>query len=105
MTILARLERWRDQGAISPEQYAQLAGLCHKEPFSVFFELNVLLYAGVLAFVAGLGWTVSTWSAQLGDAVILTALSAILIASFWYCFSRAPVWSPGETSAPTAIFD
>jgi hypothetical protein len=28
--------------------------------FSFFLELNVLLYAGVLAFVAGLGWTVST---------------------------------------------
>ena len=105
MTILARLEQWKEQGTISPEQHAHLAGLSRREPFSVFLELNVLLYAGVLAFVAGLGWTVTTWSQQLGDVVVLTVLSTILAACFWYCFSRAPAWSPAETPAPSPIFD
>jgi hypothetical protein len=110
MTILARLEHWKQQGAISLEQQAYLSSLCRAEPFSVFLELNVLLYAGVLAFVAGLGWTITTWSHQLGDFVILTVLSAILAACSWYCFSRAPAWSfaempVAETPAPNAIFD
>ena len=105
MTILTRLEQWKVQGAISPEQYARLAGLCRREPFSVFLELNVLLYTAVLAFVAGLGWTVTTWSRQLGDIVVLTVLSSAFIACFWYCFSRAPAWSPAETPAPTSVFD
>jgi hypothetical protein len=105
MTILTRLEQWKEQGTISPAQYAHLAGLCRREPFSLFLELNVLLYAGVLAFVAGLGWTVSTWSQQLGDVLVLTILSTILAACFWYCFSRAPAWSPAETPAPNPIFD
>jgi hypothetical protein len=103
MTILTRLEQWKEQGKISPEQLAHLAGLSRGEPFSLFIELNVLLYAGVLAFVTGLGWTVSTWSGQLGDVLVLTILSAILAASFWYCFSRAPAWSPAETLAPSPI--
>src|SRR5579859_7005346 len=110
MIILARLEQWKQQGKISPEQNAHLAGLSRGEPFSLFLELNLLLYAGILAFVAGLGWTVSTWSQQLGDLLILTVLSAILTACFWYCFSRAPVWFPGakppaETLAPSLAFD
>ncbi len=105
MTILARLEQWKEQGKISPEQHAHLASLTRGEPFSIFLELNVLLYAGVVAFVAGLGWTVSTWSAQLGDVLVLSVLSAILAASFWYCFSRAPAWSHAETPAPSPIFD
>jgi hypothetical protein len=105
MTILTRLEQWKEQGTISPEQHAHLAGLCRREPFSLFLELNVLLYAGVLAFVAGLGWTVSTWSHQLGDVLVLTILSTILAACFWYCFSRAPAWSPAATPAPNPIFD
>ena len=105
MTILARLEQWKQQSKISPEQHAHLAGLSRGEPFSLFLELNVLLYAGVLSFVAGLGWTVSTWSQQLGDVVVLTVLSTILAACFWYCFSRAPAWSPAETPAPSPIFD
>ena len=105
MTILTRLERWKEQGAISPEQYLYLTGLCRREPFSVFLELNILLYAGVLAFVAGLGWTVTTWSQQLGDLLVLAVLSTIFAGCFWYCFSRASAWSPAETASPTAAFD
>ncbi len=105
MTIFVRLEHWREQGAISPEQHAHLASLSRREPFSLFLELNILFYAGVLAFVAGLGWTVTTWSQQLGDVVVLAILSAILGTCFWYCFSRAPAWSPSPTPAPNAIFD
>ena len=105
MTILARLEHWREQSAISPEQHSHLASLCRGEPFSLFFELNVLLYAGVLAFVAGLGWTVTTWSQQLGDVLVLAILSTILAACFWYRFSRAPAWSLAQTPAPSAVFD
>jgi hypothetical protein len=105
MTILARLEQWKEQGAISLEQHAYLAGLSHREPLSLFLELNLLFYAGVLAFVAGLGWTVTTWSQQLGDVLVLAVLSAILAACFWYCFSRAPAWSLAETPAPNPIFD
>lgn len=105
MTILARLDQWKQQGAISPEQHAYLSGLCRGEPFSLFLELNILLYAGVLAFVAGLGWTVTTWSQQLGDVLVVAVLSTILAACFWYCISRAPAWSFAETPAPNAIFD
>ena len=105
MTIFARLDRWQQQGAISPEQHTYLSGLCRGEPFSLFLELNILLYAGVLAFVAGLGWTVTTWSQQLGDVLVVAVLSTILAACFWYCISRAPAWSFTETAAPTAIFD
>lgn len=105
MTILGRLELWKEQGAISTEQQAHLAGLARGEPFSLSLELNTLLYAGVLAFIAGLGWTISTWSQQLGDVVVVAILTILLAASFWYCFSRAPAWSAAETAAPNHIFD
>src|SRR6266478_3870791 len=105
MTIVTRLDQWKERGTISPEQHALLAGLSRGEPFSVFLELNILLYAGILAFVAGLGWTVSTWSQQLGDVLVLTVLSTMLAACFWYCFSRAPTWSPGDTPPPGLVFD
>jgi hypothetical protein len=105
MTILARLDHWKEQGAISLEQHAHLASLSRREPFSLFLELNILLYAGVLAFVAGLGWTVTTWSQQLGGVLVLIILSTLLAACFWYCFSRAPAFSPAETPAPSPVFD
>jgi hypothetical protein len=105
MNLLTRLERWKEQGAISPEQQGLLSSLSRGEPFSLFVELNVLLYAGVLAFVAGLGWTVTTWSKQLGDVVVLAVLSSILAGCFWYCFSRVGAWSAAETPSPSLVFD
>jgi hypothetical protein len=105
MTVFARLEQWKESGVISPEQHAHLTGLVRGEPLSVFLELNILLYAGVLAFIGGLGWTVTTWSEQLGDVVVLTILSALLGACLWYCFSRAAPWSRGETAPRGLIFD
>jgi hypothetical protein len=105
VTIFTRLEQWKERGILSPEQHALLAGLSRGEPFSIFLELNILLYAGILAFVAGLGWTISTWSQQLGDVLVLAILSAMIAACFWYCFSRAPAWSPAETPSPSLVFD
>ncbi len=105
MNILARLEHWKASGILSPEQHALLAGLSRAEPFSIFLELNILLYLGILAFVGGLGWTVTTWSQQLGDVAVLTLLTAVTGASFWYCFSRAPAWSARETPSPSLVFD
>lgn len=105
MTISTRLDQWKDQGVISPEQHALLAGLSRREPFSLFLELNILLYAGIVVFVAGLGWTVTTWSQQLGDILVLTILSVLLTACFWYCFSRAPAWSRAEVPSPSLAFD
>ncbi len=45
MTIVTRLDQWKERGTISPEQHALLAGLSRGEPFSVFLELNILLGA------------------------------------------------------------
>jgi len=105
MTIFNRLEQWKEQGIVSPRQRDLLTGLARGEPFSLFLELNVLLYAGVLAFAGGLGWTISTWSKQLGDVLVLTTLSAIVGFCFWYCFSRAPAWSPAASPSPSLVFD
>ena len=105
MTLLSRLDRWKDQGTLTPEQHMLLAGLSRGVPFSVFLELNLLLYAGVLAFVGGLGWTVRSYSQQLGDVVVLTVLSGIFAACLWYCFSRARHYSHAETPSPNAALD
>jgi len=78
MTIFTRLEQWEERGVIAPPQKKLLAGL---------------------------GWTVTTWSQQLGDVLVLVLLSTMLAACFWYCFSRAPAWSPAETPSPSLVFD
>ncbi len=105
MTILGRLDRWKAAGAITELQYNTIAPLVRKDRFSVFIELNALLYLGVLSFVGGLAWVAQSYFATLGDAVILSALTLVLGVSFYYCFSKAPPYSSGEVESPNLAFD
>ena len=103
MNLLARLEDWREQGAISAEQQARLSGLVRQEPFSVFLELNALLYLGVLAFVAGLGWTVATWGTVMGRLGVLALLLTVLAGCCRFCWKHSPAWTLQEVPASGAL--
>src|SRR5881296_1305420 len=105
MTILSRLQQWKDAGIITSAQHDTISALVRKDRFSVFIELNALLYLGVLSFVAGIGWVIQTYFASLGDAAILSGLSLLLCLSFYYCFSRALPFSTAKVESPNLAFD
>jgi hypothetical protein len=105
MKILEYLDRWNSTGAITSAQHDALASLVRKDRFSVFVELNTLIYLGVLAFVAGVGWTIRTYSASLGDAAILSALTVMFVASLSYCFSRVRPYSHDQVEPSGFAFD
>ena len=105
MTVLSRLSHWRETGAITAEQHDAIAALVRKDRFSVFIELNALLYLGVLSVVAGLGWVIQEYLTSLGDAAILSGLTVVLILSFYYCFSRSLPYSSAQVESPTPAFD
>jgi Predicted membrane protein (DUF2157) len=105
MTVLAALDRWQKEGAISAPQHDAIAALVRKDRWSVFVELNALLYLGVLALVAGAGWTVTTYSERLGDVAIISTLTAAFGWSLYYCFTRALPYARRQVDAPTLAFD
>jgi hypothetical protein len=105
MTTLEAIERWRAEGAISAAQHAALTAIVRKDRFSVFLELNSLLYLGVLAFVAGAGWTVYDHFAQLGDAAVVVPLAVAFAACLYYCFSRSRPYQPERVESPSFAFD
>src|SRR5262245_33291392 len=105
MTTLEYLNKWKQTGAIRGDQYNVLASLVRKERFSVFVELNVLLYLGVLSFVAGVAWVIQVYAASFGDIAVLSALTSVLVVSFYYCFSRRIAYSSARVESPTLAFD
>src|ERR1700688_4732381 len=105
MTTLQRLSLWKDTGAITAVQYDAISAIVRKDRFSVFFELNALLYLGVLSFVGGLAWVIRVYVATLGDAAILSGLTLILLASFCYCFFRALPFSSVQVESPNLALD
>jgi predicted membrane protein DUF2157 len=105
MTSERYLEEWRAADLVTAEQHALLLTLVRGQRFSVFLELNALLYLGVLAIAAGVGWTVREHFANIGDAAVLVPLTAAFAACLWYCFTRGMPYAPGRVAAPTFSFD
>jgi len=105
MTTLERLAEWKAVGTITPAQHDTLAALVRKQRVSVYFELSALFYLGVLSFVGGLGWTMRAYVANLGDAAILSMLSAIVAAAFYYCFAKVGPYANTEVASPTLALD
>ena len=105
MTILKYLEHWKSTGAITAAQFDAISALERKDRFSVFLELNTLLYVGVVAFVAGVGWTIQTYLARLGDLAILAALTIVFFSCLYYCFSRALPYSRDEVESASFVLD
>ena len=105
MTTFERLNRWRDAGAITSKQFEAISRIVLKERFSVFLELNALLYLGVVFLVGGLAWTAQTHFERLGDPFILLVLTSLLGISLYYCFTHSRPYSTGEVESPTLVFD
>src|SRR5690242_10141858 len=105
MTTLTRLERWKDSGIITGEQFDAIGRIVRRDRFSIFFELNALLYLGVVSIIAGVGWVIETYFANAGDAAIISSLSLLLFLSFYYCFKRSLPYSPALLESPNLAFD
>jgi hypothetical protein len=67
MNLIERLAAWTEAGIISKPQRARLAMILRDERFSLYGELNALLYVGVLSAVFGLSWTFRSYCGVLGD--------------------------------------
>jgi len=105
MTTSERLEGWRANGVITEAQHATLSEIVRRDRFSLYVELNAILYIGVIALVGGIGWTFRDYVANLGDSVILLILALLMALSFGYCFAKAPAYSNDETESPSFGFD
>jgi hypothetical protein len=105
VTTLERLAEWKAVGTISQEQHDTLAALVRKERVSVYLELSALLYIGVLSFVGGLGWTMRAYVVNLGDAAIISLLSLIVAAAFYYAFAKVGPYANTEVESPSLALD
>jgi hypothetical protein len=105
MSALISLDRWKRAGTISEAQHDILAALVRRDRFSLFIELNALLYLGVLSLAAGAGWTIATYSARLGDLAILATLTVVFGASLYYCFTHTRPYSQEQVEPPGLAFD
>jgi hypothetical protein len=99
------LDDLREKGLLPRAQAEALQAIVSGRVFSLFLELRALFYLGVIFVLAGLGWIIRDYFAQLGPLLIVGSLSAAAVAALAYCFVKAPPYANGEAPSPNLVFD
>jgi hypothetical protein len=75
------------------------------ETFSIFWEIRILLYLGVLCLTSGLGILVYQNIETVGHQSILAAIALTTIACLGYCFKHAEAFSFGKANISSSWTD
>lgn len=102
---IAVFKKLHDQGLISDNSLQQVEMLEDRRLFSLFWELRLLLYLGVLLLTGGLGILVYKHIDTIGHQAVLAFIAGVSIASFYYCFRKSPGFSKEKVSATDPFFD
>ncbi|MHA4808979.1 DUF2157 domain-containing protein [Flavitalea flava] len=90
------------EGHISDQQLQQVEDLEGRRLFSLYWELRLLLYLGVLLFTGGLGMLVYKNIDTISHQAVLAFIALVTAGCFYYCFrKKAPFgWEKMEQGNP-----
>ncbi|MBL7858638.1 MAG: DUF2157 domain-containing protein [Cyclobacteriaceae bacterium] len=102
---IEQLNELRKQNLITEEHYARLEPIVTRKIVSVWYELRVLLYLGVLLFTTGIGILIYQNIGNLGHLLSIIALFLLTAVCFWYAITNATLYTSDKVKAPTPYFD
>jgi hypothetical protein len=74
-------------------------------PFSIHWELRVLLYAGVLLLSSGLGILIYRNIDSIGHLAVVTGMAVACLAIFAWCFRYGKPYSHDQVKQASVLFD
>ncbi|MBS1487687.1 MAG: DUF2157 domain-containing protein [Bacteroidetes bacterium] len=99
------LRELRAKGLITDAQLERVEAVRSRKVFSVFYELQTLLYLGVLLFSTGIGLLIYQHIGQLGHYASLFLLGATTVGCFYYAFKKGNPYVHTAIQSPTPYFD
>lgn len=94
-----------DQGFISDDSLRQAEMLESRRLFSLYWELRLLLYLGVLLLSGGLGILVYKNIDTIGHQAVLAFIAVVSAGSFFYCFRKKQPFSWEKVNVADPFFD
>jgi hypothetical protein len=99
------LNELRDKNLISEGQHLHLGSILTRKIVSVYYELRILLYLGVMLFSTGVGILIYNNIGNLGHLLSIIALSGLTVGCFWYAFKFGAPYSDKSVNSPAPYFD
>jgi cbb3-type cytochrome oxidase subunit 3 len=103
--VAAAVPRLVREGILTKSQALPLLRVAKGRLVSVYRELRLVLYAGVLLVTAGVGILVVKQLDRLGPLAIAIALSGSVAACFFWIHRKAPPFSWQQTTSADIAFD
>ncbi|MEO7802302.1 MAG: DUF2157 domain-containing protein [Ginsengibacter sp.] len=92
-------------GLLSEGSFKNVTDLKRPRIISVFAELKILLYTGILLLTAGISISVYKNIDSIGHQVILLAIALVCTACFYWCFKTKLPFSTGKVESHPPYFD
>ncbi|GAB2703726.1 hypothetical protein GCM10027037_32000 [Mucilaginibacter koreensis] len=94
-----------EEGLISESSFQQTEQKRLNPLISVFWEIRMLLYAGIVLLTTGVGILIYENIDSIGHSVIVGLLALLTAGCFGYCFKHKKPYSHAKVPAPNAFFD
>lgn len=99
------LQELRDRNLLSEPQFSYLDNIFSRRIVSVFYELRIVLYLGIMLFTTGVGILIYMNIGDIGHVVIIGVLALLMILCFGHAFKFARPFDHGKLKPPTPYYD
>lgn len=100
-----QLNELLEKKLILEEQHQELEPVLTGKKISVYYELRVLLYLGVMLFTTGIGILIYKNIGDIGHLASITILFLLCAGCFYYAFAKAKEYTNVKSEADTPYYD
>jgi hypothetical protein len=98
-------ELLHEQGLLSEESLSKIRQKQNDSTISLFWDLRIVLYAGVLLLTGGLGVLIYKNIDDIGHLAVIGAMTVMALICYVYALRKMKPFSWGEVRSPGTIFD
>jgi hypothetical protein len=99
------LRELKDRNLLSETQFNFLNEIFARRIVSVFYELRIILYLGIMLFTAGAGILIYLNIGEMGHLIAIIVLTILMALCIHHAFSFAKPYDHGKIKAPTPYYD
>ncbi|GGD47138.1 hypothetical protein GCM10011514_08910 [Emticicia aquatilis] len=99
------VDKLAEKKIISEEQAAQIKTSDSTQPFSIHWELRLLLYLGIMLLSTGLGFVIYENIDTIGHNILIGLVALVCVGCFYYAFSHRKPFSWEELEETTNLDD
>lgn len=105
MQNLSLLEKLTEKNIISDEHASQIKVSDSNQPFSIHWELRLLLYLGIMFLSTGIGVLIYKNIDTIGHNILIGLIALVCLACFYYAFKHRKPFSWDEIEESSNLDD